>query len=51
MTVKCGGESEIDIELKKDGSLALSSLKALYEIMQQDCVSPQKMVEDEVSEL
>ena len=29
MTVKCGGESEIDIELKKDGSLALSSLKAL----------------------
>ena len=31
VTVKCGGESEIDIELKKDGSLALSSLKALYE--------------------
>ena len=29
MTIKCGGESEIDIELKKDGSLALSSLKAL----------------------
>ena len=29
MTVKCGGESEIDIELKKVGSLALSSLKAL----------------------
>ena len=26
---ECGGESEIDIELKKDGSLALSSLKAL----------------------
>lgn len=30
MTVKCGGESEIDVELEEDGSLALSSLKALY---------------------
>ena len=30
MTVKCGGESEIDIELEEDGSVALSSLKALY---------------------
>ena len=29
MTVKCGGESEIDVELEEDGSLALSSLKAL----------------------
>ena len=29
MTVKCGGESETDIELKKDESLALSSLKPL----------------------
>ena len=30
VTVKCGGESEIDIELEEDGSVALSSLKALY---------------------
>ena len=30
VTVKCGGESEIDVELEEDGSLALSSLKALY---------------------
>ena len=29
MTVKCGGESEIDIEVEEYGSLALSSLKAL----------------------
>ena len=29
MTVKCVGESEIDVELEEDGSLALSSLKAL----------------------
>ena len=29
MTVKCGGESEIDVELEEDGSLALSSLKVL----------------------
>jgi len=29
VTVKCGGESEIDVELEEDGSLALSSLKAL----------------------
>ena len=29
MTVKCGGESEIDVELEEDGSLALSCLKAL----------------------
>ena len=29
MTVKCGGESEIGVELEEDGSLALSSLKAL----------------------
>ena len=28
MTVKCGGESEIDVELEEDGSLALSRLKA-----------------------
>ena len=29
MTVKCVGESEIDVELEENGSLALSSLKAL----------------------
>ena len=29
VTVKCGGESEIDVELEEDGSLALTSLKAL----------------------
>ena len=29
MTVKCIGESEIDVELEEDRSLALSSLKAL----------------------
>ena len=29
MTVKCGGESEIDLELEDDGNLALSSLKAV----------------------
>ena len=29
MTVKCGGESEIDVELEEDGGLALSKLKAL----------------------
>ena len=28
MTVKCGGESEIDVELEEHGGLALSSLKA-----------------------
>ena len=39
----------VSIELEEDGSLALSSLKALVRT-QQDCVSPQKMVEDEVSE-
>ena len=29
VTVECGGESEIDVQLEEDGSLALSGLKAL----------------------
>ena len=51
MTVKCDGESEIDIELKKEGSLALSSLKALCTNATAGLCFTQKMVEDEVSEL